>query len=64
MNTKYHQLKDLLLQWRSLEKEHARAVLTACHPDVIVTLANNELRALHKLRLFVDREPWGEIETE
>jgi|ERR1017187_189298 hypothetical protein len=60
----FHRLKFACTEWRQAEREYARAVLTAQHPQQILDLADTEARALARLRLMIDSEPWAEIATE
>jgi len=58
------ELRDALIAWRTAERNHARAVLAACHPVHLSTLANAEANALRKVREIVDSEPWPEIAAD
>lgn len=60
-DNKLSELKELLVTWRSAEKEHASASLSSAHPDHLRELHEAEKLALHKLRVFVDSEPWPEL---
>lgn len=60
----FHRLKFACTEWRRAEREHARSVLTAQHPNQILELAEAEARAESRLRLMIDSEPWAEIATE
>lgn len=59
---KSDELKELLITWRRAERAHARAVLVANHPDHIKVLNDEAELALHKIRIFVDSEPWPELQ--
>lgn len=58
------ELKDAVRAWRKSEIRHAVAVLQAVHPDRLRELQADEDKALKRLRILVDREPWAEILNE
>ena len=55
------ELKGSLQGWRKAEMHHAAAILQAAHPDRLRELQAAEDKALKRLRILVDREPWAEI---
>ena len=56
-----YELQEILIAWRRAERDSATAVLTAQLPEAIRDLKEVEERALHRLRIFVDSEPWAEL---
>lgn len=57
------ELQEILLAWRRAERETAKAVLTSQLPGEIRELKDAEERALHRLRIFVDSEPWADLHS-
>ena len=55
------ELQKLLLDWRAAERRHAKAVLRAEHPLGLRSMADSLEYALHKLRTYIDSEPWAAL---
>lgn len=59
-----YRLRAALDQWRTAERNHARAVLAACHPVHLRKLKTAERNARRVVRELVDSEPWPAILEE
>jgi len=54
-------LQNALIEWRAAERKHAEHVLRASHPIDIREAADIEERAISKIRIIIDSEPWSDI---